>query len=171
MTPEKLHLALNHFVFLLPLAALIPLTVGLFAKSRVTILSGIGIALLGSLMTGVVMGTGEEAYERYEDGPVASYLDAEALPALENHERIAHNWAKIMYLLAAVSLGAIVIGFLKKAWLPYTATAVIVLSIASIVAGIAIADSGGKIRRPDFRSSNPPVQHEKSGDHHELQED
>ena len=165
MTPEKLHLALNHFVFLLPLAALLPLLVGLLTKSRVTILSGTGVALLGSLMTGLVMGTGEEAYERYEEGPIASYLDAGAEPALEHHEEIAHNGSKVMYALAAVSLATLAIGFVKKAWLPHAAVAVILFCLASVVAGLAIAESGGEIRRPDFRKANALIEQEENARH------
>lgn len=155
MTPEKLHLALNHFVFLLPLAALLPLVVGFVLKSRLTLLCGIGIALAGSLVTGPVMGTGEEAYERYkEGGPVAAYLDPGAEAALEHHEELAHTWSKVMYALVAVSLGALIIGFTKRAWLPWASLAVAVFCLGSIAAGIVIADSGGEIRRPDFRSES-----------------
>lgn len=151
MTPEKLHLALNHVTFLLPAAALLPLLVGLLLRSRPALLSGIALALVGGLMTGLVMGSGEEAYERYEDGPVAAYLDNGAEAVLEHHEELAHTWSKVLYALAGVSGVALLIGFLKRAWLPAAALAVVALSLASIAAGLAIADSGGKIRRPDFR--------------------
>lgn len=154
VTPEKLHLALNHFVFLLPLAALLPLIVGLATRSRAALLSGAGIALLGSLMTGVVMGTGEEAYERYKEGPIAGYLDSGAPEELEHHEELAHDLSKVLYLLAVVSFTTLAIGFFKRAWLRPASFALLGLCIVSVVVGVAIADSGGKIRRPDFRTSN-----------------
>lgn len=163
MTPEKLHLALNHFVFLFPLAALIPLVVGLVLKNRATILCGLSIALVGSLLTGVVMGTGEEAYERYEDGPVAAYLDPGAEAALEHHEDFAHTWSKALYLLAAGSLAALVIGFWKPKWLTPAAVVVVVLCLAGVVVGVAIADTGGKIRRPDFRDGASTAETATSG--------
>lgn len=151
MTPEKLHLALNHFVFLLPFAALIPLIAGLVLKNRVAMLSGVGIAFLGSLMTGLVMGNGEDAYERYKEGPVTAYLDADFYEALEEHEHVAHDFSKIMYALLVASIGAAIVAFVRPVWLPYAVVLVILLSLASVVAGVLIADSGGKIRRPDFR--------------------
>lgn len=153
MTPEKLHLALNHFTFLFPLAALIPLGIGLACKSRPACISGFIIAALGGLLTGVVMGSGEEAYERYKDGPVTSYLDAGAIEALEHHEHVAHNWAKIMYGLAGVSLLGLLVAFVRKQWLRQVTALVMLLCLASIAAGIYIADSGGEIRRPDFRKA------------------
>ncbi len=151
MTPEKWHLALNHLVFLLPLAALIPLLIGARCKSRPAMLSGVLIALLGSGMTGVVMGTGEEAYERYEEGAVAAYLDAGAEDALHNHEEMAHTWSKVMYVLLGVSALGLLIGWIKPKWLPAASQIVAFLCLASGIAGIAIADTGGEIRRPDFR--------------------
>ncbi len=166
MTPEKLHLALNHFVFLFPLAALIPLVIGLIIKSRATLISGICIALVGGLLTGLVMGTGEDAYKRYEEGPVAAFLDSGAESALEHHEEMAHNWAKVMYALAAVSIGALISAFVKPKWLYKTGMLVILLSVASIFAGVYIADSGGKIRRPDFRENSPSNTQNTDSDHH-----
>lgn len=154
MTPGKLHLALNHFVFLFPLAALIPLGVGLLMKSRPAILSGIGIALIGRLLTGIVMGTGEEAYERYKSGPIAAHLDAGAGAALDHHEEVGHTWSKVMYAMAGASIAAFVVAFTKHRWLPWAAVAVMALCLASAVAGIAIADTGSEIRRPDFRSES-----------------
>lgn len=152
MSPEKLHLALNHFVILLPLAALIPLVIGAIIRSRASMTSGLCIALTGSLLTGLVMETGEEAYERYEDGPVAAYLDPGAHDALEHHEELAHTWSKLLYALAGTSGIALLISFLRPDWLRTTSVIVLLLCMASVVAGLVIADSGGKIRRPDFRS-------------------
>ena len=155
MTPEKLHLALNHVVILLPLAALVPLIAGLCTKSRVTLISGAAIALAGSLMTGVVMGSGEETDEGDNDGPVGAYPDARAEAELGRHEARAHTWAKVMYALAAASLASLVIAFAKPQWLRPASRAVIVLCVASVMVGVYIADSGGDIRRPDFRDRPP----------------
>ncbi|MEO0794450.1 MAG: hypothetical protein AAFX93_04790 [Verrucomicrobiota bacterium] len=153
MTPEKLHLALNHFVFLFPLAALVPLIIGLVTKNRTTQISGVIIALIGALITGVVMGSGEDAYERYENGPIAPLLDADAHDALEHHEHVAHDWSKLLYLLAVVSITALLIAWKKQAWLPYATIAVILFCVIAVAVGVYIADSGGTIRRPDFRQS------------------
>lgn len=152
MSPEKIHLALNHFTFLFPLAALIPLTVGLIARNRVAMMSGLAIAAVGGLLTGPVMGSGEEAYERYKEGSVSVHMDAGAGPVLDHHEEVAHVWAKVMYGLALGSLLGLGIAFFKRTWLPYATLIVILLCIASVAAGLLIADSGGKIRRPDFRA-------------------
>jgi hypothetical protein len=158
MTPEKLHLALNHCVLLLPLAALLPLLIGILVRSRACMMSGLSLALAGSLLTGLVMETGEEAYERYEDdGPVADYLDAGAHDALEHHEELAHTWSKVLYALAGTSAVALLLGVFKPGSLRCLSALVAILCLASVAAGLAIADSGGQIRRPDFRSDAPPA--------------
>lgn len=159
MSPEKLHLALNHFVFLLPLAALVPLIVGCLLGQRTTMLCGVCIALIGSAMAGLVMGSGEEAYERYKDGPVTTYLDADAYDALEHHEHMAHDYSKVMYLLLLASIISLAMAFFRPNWLKPTVVVVIVLCVASAIVGVMIADTGGEIRRPDFRDdTTKPVE-------------
>jgi hypothetical protein len=152
MTPEKLHLALNHLAFLLPLAALVPLLVGLLARSRTAMISGLLLAAAGGAVTGPVMASGEEAYQRYEDGPVASLLDAGAHDALESHEERAHTWSKVMYALGAVAVVALVIAWVLPRQLAKFAWLTVLLCLAAFGAGIYIADAGGEIRRPDFRA-------------------
>lgn len=154
MNPEKLHLALNHFVFLFPLAALVPLVLGLICRNKLTMISGLIIASVGSLLTGVVMGTGEAAYERYQEGPVAVHLDEGAQAALVHHEEVAHKWAKVMYGLLLVTLAALVMAWWKPALLRPMVVAVVVLCVASVAIGVYIADTGGEIRRPDFRTQS-----------------
>lgn len=99
------------------------------------------------------METGEEAYERYEDGPVAAMLDSGAEAALEEHEHRAEAWATALYVNAAFAT----LGCILLLWKPMSArpvAAVLTLAcLASLSAGVWIAESGGKIRRPDFRSS------------------
>lgn len=121
-------------------------------KDRAAILCGIGISIPGSAMTALVMGNGEEAYERYRDGPVTTYLDADFDKAFEQHEHVAHQYLKIMYLLLIASLAAGMIAFLKPAWLLYATILVALPCLCSVVSGLVIADSGSEIRRPDFRN-------------------
>lgn len=154
MTPEKIHLAINHFVFLFPLAALLPLGIGLLTKSRAALFSGVGLALIGSLLTGVAMGSGEEAYKRYEEGPVAPYLDPGAEAALEHHEELAHTWSKLLYGLAAMAVLSLLIGIFRKKWFPGACAILLVYCIMGAITGVIIADSGGEIRRPDFRDTD-----------------
>jgi hypothetical protein len=97
ITPEHLHLALNHLPFLGAGFAIIPLAVGFITKNKNAVLAGLLIAVLSGWVTPIVMETGESAYERYEKGPIASFLDPQAEQFLEIHEHRAEAWSKSMY--------------------------------------------------------------------------
>ena len=153
MTPEHLHLAMNHIPFLGAGFAVVPLLSGLLSGQKNTVLVGLLIAALSGWSMPLVMETGEAAYERYENGPVTSHLDPAFNESLEIHEHRAENWAIALYANAA----AATLGLAILIWRPRHARAVafvgMLFSIASLLAGIWIAESGGKIRRPDFRTA------------------
>ena len=153
MTPEKLHLALNHLPLLGFTFALIPLLYGLFARNQTALLLGFIIATIGGWATPFIMGTGEAAYERYKSGEVRQHLDAAAIEALERHEEIGHKGSKLLYATAVISTIGLVVSIYRPrhssrslAWL------LVFMCLVSVTLAIWIADSGGKIRRPDFRS-------------------
>lgn len=154
-TPEHLHLALNHLPFLGSGFALIPIILGLFWRSKTALVAGLSLAALAGWATPFVMNTGEAAYERYEEGAVAAFLDPQAEHYLEEHEHLAEIWSKVMYVSAVVAT----LGLLTLAWRErpgrWVAVASLVLCVASLISGIRIAESGGLIRRPDFRVSAP----------------
>ncbi|MGA0333083.1 MAG: hypothetical protein ACO3NW_03925, partial [Kiritimatiellia bacterium] len=99
----------------------------------------------------LVMETGEEAYDRYEDGPVRVYLDAGAEEALEVHEHRAHDFAKFLYANAFLNTLCLGLLLLKKPHAEKICWAAVAMGILAVISGIWIAESGGKIRRPDFR--------------------
>ena len=151
ITPEHLHLALNHIPFLGAGFALIPLAFGLVTKSRLTVLAGLLIAVVSGWMTPFVMATGEAAYERYE-GAIAEFLDPQVEKFLELHEERAHTWSKVMYANAIISTLCLGLLLWKPGWIAGACLPSALLCLASLLLGIWIAESGGLIRRPDFRA-------------------
>lgn len=152
MNPEHIHLALNHLPVLGATLALIPLLVGLLAHSKPALLSGLIMAAISCWITLPVMESGEEAHSRYMEGPVAPYLDAGAHEVIEEHEHRAEIGAKILVFNAVISTMGIVLVLLKKRDAEIICWVAVLTSVASLAVGIWIADSGGKIRRPDFRA-------------------
>lgn len=151
MTPEKLHLALNHIAFLGAGFALIPMLLGCVMRSKALILVGLGIVVVSGMVTPIVMNSGEEAYERYEEGPVSRYLDSAAEEVMEEHEHRAEEWVFVFYLNTLVAMITMVV-FARRQTVGYVALIpAMLLSVAAVGAGVWIADAGGKIRRPDFR--------------------
>ena len=167
MNAEHLHLALNHIPFLGSAFALIPILIGILKKNKITMMSGLLLAALAGWMTPLVMETGEDAYERYEHGPVEAFLDPDFEDYLEIHEERAEFWSKILYASAVISTIALITLFRCEKYGRYMAMASAVLCLFAFAAGVWISLSGGKIRRPDFRDSPPSVQHTEHEESHD----
>ena len=155
MHAEHLHLALNHLPFLGAGFALIPLLIGAATRSRATVIAGLLVAALAGWTTPLVMATGEGAYDRYEKGPVARYLDPQAEHYLEIHEERAEAWVAVFYGMAVLATAGMVLVAKRPQWVSSVGYALAVVCALAVGAGIWIAESGGKIRRPDFRTSTP----------------
>jgi peptidoglycan/LPS O-acetylase OafA/YrhL len=153
MTSEHLHLALNHFPIIGIACAIFPILVGIIFKSKSTLVVGLVIAAVCGWTTLLVMSTGEEASERYEEGVIRPFLDANVGAVLETHEERAETWSKAIY--AAAALATIGLGLtLWKFEFGRMASVVVALAcMCAVGAAVWIADSGGKIRRVDFRDT------------------
>jgi hypothetical protein len=111
------------------------------------------LAVASGWLTPLVMETGEAAYERYEHGPVAAYLDPQAEQSLDIHEHRAEAWGKVIFGSTVVLTLALGLLLWKPQWTRGLATAASVLCLTSLLSGIWVAESGGPIRRPDFRTT------------------
>lgn len=151
-TPEHIHLAINHLPFIGSGIALIPIVVGIILRNKATLITGLAIAAVAGWLTPVVMFTGEEAAERYEDGPIREFLDPQAEDALETHEHRAETWSKVMYASAVISTVTLLLAVWKLSIALRVSLLAALLCAGSLLSGIWIAEAGGKIRRPDFRS-------------------
>jgi hypothetical protein len=150
--PEFIHAAINH----LPLVgvAVAGLGVGatLFVKSLPAL--RVNLALLGLLSFSIlpVAHFGEAGYDR-----VLSLADDAGQAFLRQHAQLADRWAFLYYLTALVAAAGTAASFKWPRALRPCAVASLVLAAASLVAGMAIAHSGGEIRHREFRTSPPPV--------------
>lgn len=164
MNPEHLHLALNHIPIIGLACSLIPIVAGILAKNKTALISGLVLAVVCGWTTPVVMETGEMAYERYESGSVRRYLDPGFEDPLEAHEHRAEKGSVVFYVaavLATLSLGLALWRFEAGRW---AAILTALACLASVATGVWIADSGGKIRRVDFRD-NAPASLPAAGEH------
>lgn len=151
--PEQIHLAINHIPVIGLGVALLPLVVGVFRNKSYLMITGLALATVCAWCTPLVMATGEAAYERYSEGPIRAYLDSEVSEHLIEHEERAEFWGKLMYLAAVMALVGLVVGIRKPALLRRMAIVAVVSGVVAIACGAWIAESGGKIRRVDFRDA------------------
>jgi cobalamin synthase len=151
--PEFIHAAINHLPLVGLLTAMLALILALIVKSRPAILIGLSLVALFSLSVWPVSHFGEEGYDR-----VLSMADENGQAFLRYHEHLAERWIFLYYLTAAVAA----LGF-GLAWkFPRTLTpfalASLLLGLASLIAGIVIAQAGGEVRHREFRFRPPPAQ-------------
>lgn len=155
MSPEHIHLALNHLPFLGLGLAVIPILIGILGRNRGALGSGLLLAAVCGWSVVLVMDSGEEAYERYENSSRHGIvLDSEAREWMEVHEEDAESLSFLMYAAAGVASVALVLCITRMSGAFLLSWIAVLLCLASLAAGILIADSGGKIRRVDFRDGS-----------------
>jgi hypothetical protein len=150
--PEYVHTAINHFPLIGLLVALVALAVGLVARSRPVVFTGLGLVAGLALSIWPVYAYGEAGFDR-----VLSMTDETGEAFLKYHAALAHRWAFLYYLTAGVSaLGLGLTWKWPRVLTPFSIAALL-LGVASLVAGMVIAHAGGEIRHREFRSGRPPV--------------
>lgn len=151
MTPEHFHLALNHLPIVGLAVAVLPLLAGLIARNRAWQLCGLMLALVSALSVPLVVWSGEEAHDRYDEGVVAPFIDAGGKHWMHVHGSRAERGAKVYYAEAALAALALGAAWKKPQWASMASALTLAVAIAALGVGVWIADAGGKIRRPDFR--------------------
>ena len=150
--PEYVHLLLNHFPITGLFVALLFLLVGVLSNHRFTLLLSLAMVGVLSLSAWPVAHYGEQGYDR-----VLSMADDDGAQYLKHHEELADRWIFLYYITAGAAALALMVGWKKQRHLRSAAIAVALLAIASLIAGAAIADCGGKIRHREFRFGPPPT--------------
>ncbi len=156
-TAEHLHLALNHAPIAgVPLAGAV-IAWGLIRRNDGTVRTGLAILAGCAALTVAVMRTGEIAAANYLG---ADFLDSVGFRLMHEHERQAEKAALATYAAGALALASLATGFFR----PKVGRCLAAVAVLGVAAGTALsvitAESGGKIRRADFR---PPVEKESFG--------
>ncbi len=159
--PEHFHVLLNHLPLVGLMVAVVVLVAALLLRNRpATVL---GLALVG-LLAGLawpVIESGQSSYVR-----VRELADEDGKVHLRHHMVLAERWDKLYYATAAVAVLELLAAWRWPRGLQALAVLAALLAAASLVAGALIADAGGKIRHPEFRTGPAPVD-PFSGDEHQ----
>ena len=155
MTPERIHLALNHLPIIGLALAIWPLLAGLVCRSRACQITGLALVLGCALSVIAVVETGEGAQDRYLAGPVAPLIGDGGKHWLHEHQSRAEVGEWVDCSAAAVAALALVALWKAPRWERGVSWVAFALAVGGLAAGVWIADAGGKIRRPDFRPSAP----------------
>ncbi len=149
--PEYIHAAINHFPLIGLFVALLSLAIGLIIRNRPVQLTGLGLVCCMALSFWPVSHFGEAGFDR-----VLSMADEPGEAFLKYHAQLADRWALLYYVTAGVAaLGFGLAWKWPRSLLP-TAILALILGLASLSAGVAIAHVGGEVRHREFRSGPPP---------------
>jgi hypothetical protein len=153
LTPEHLHVVLNHLPLIGLLAAIVPLAIGVFWKRRESLAIGSLLAVLFAAPIPVIMWSGEEAEERAEMGLIQPGFDTVGMELLHEHEENAELGSKVIYATLGFGLIGLVIMKLKPKWQYIAGGVTLAGCVLSVGASVWIAQSGGLIRHPEFRET------------------
>jgi hypothetical protein len=158
--PEHLHVLLNHLPLVGLMVAAVVLITALALRNRPAIV--LGLVLVG-LMAGAawpVIESGQSSYVR-----VRELADEEGKGHLRHHMVLAERWDKLYYATAGVAVLGLLAAWKWPRGFHALAVLALLLAAASLVAGAVIAEAGGKVRHPEFRTGPPAAENHEDGDH------
>lgn len=150
--PAYRHVLLNHLPVTGLLIAWLVLAIGVLSRQSSSLYGGLGLVALTAGSAVPVVRAGNEAYPF-----VFGKLDGDGQAWLDHHTYLADTWSVVLYVNAVLAATAIGVGLWRRKLLWRSAAVVTVTTAASLVAVVAIADAGGKIKHPEFRLTYPPV--------------
>jgi hypothetical protein len=144
--PEYVHVLLNHFPIVGLAVALMALGIGAISKNSTAIIGSLLPVALTAISVWPVIESGESAFNS-----IRSISDPDGVTALKRHMLLADRWSLLYYVTAAAAaLGALLVWRRPKS-ARLAVAVVILLGVASLVAGVNIAKLGGQVRHPEFR--------------------
>jgi len=149
MNNAHIHLMVNHFPMLFPVAGILLFMAGDLLKSDITKRMAYFIFICGALLTIPAFISGEGAEEVLEQIPGVTEQ------SMHNHEEFAEKFALLSYLLGAASLLAAWLNYKKHHLSKLTSYGIILLAIAVLMLAKFTGTSGGEIRHSEIRSGQP----------------
>ena len=150
--PEYVHVLLNHLPIYGTILAAVALAISLVLRSRAAQITALILTLIAGTSAYPVFVTGQRAYKT-----IRGMADDAGADALDEHMDRAEKTIGAFYFLAALA----VVGLLLPIKWPKTAfpLATLTLVVAILCSGIAvyIAQPGGRVRHPEFRSGETPT--------------
>ncbi|MEK7684135.1 MAG: hypothetical protein AAB466_01790 [Verrucomicrobiota bacterium] len=150
--PEYLHVVLNHLPVIGLAVAVVALVLALLSKSRGAVLGALVLVALVAASAWPVIQSGESAYNR-----LRAISDPDGASLLKQHMLLADRWAWLYYLTALTAAAGAVLACRRPEKLRVAGIPVVVLALASLMAGAAIAKLGGEVRHPEFRPGSALV--------------
>jgi len=149
--PEYVHVLLNPLPVYGLLISWIALIAALISKSRRALVVTLILVFMTSISAWPVYEFGEQGYDR-----VLTMTDDDGHAWLDEHQDRAQKLIYLFYVLAAVSVAAIIVPLRWPKSSVSLAVAVALLGAVVLSSGCYIAYAGGKIRHREFRNEPAP---------------
>ena len=153
--PAYRHVLLTHVPVIGMAVAWVVLVIGIVSRERSSLLGGLALVALTAGSTLLVIRAGNDAYPS-----TFGKLDGDGRAWLDHHTYLADSWGTVLYVNAALAALAMGLGAWRPAVLRRCAMGVAATTLASLVAAAVIAETGGKIKHPEFRFTYPPIHDE-----------
>lgn len=159
--PAYQHVLLNHFPIVGSVLGALALLVGLLLRNRLAVMAPLVLLLVVGVSAWPAYQTGSDAYK-----PVRKVADKAGVDWLDEHMERADKTVWIFYAMAVIAAAALVV---PKKWprsSNYLAIGTLLAALGASATGAYIASAGGKIRHPEFRTSELPPPTEETDHHH-----
>jgi hypothetical protein len=149
--PEYIHVVLNHLPIYGTMLGALALAISLILRSRAAQITALILTLIAGASAYPVFVTGQRAYKT-----IRGVSDDAGADWLDEHMDRAEKTIGVFYFLAALAIAGLLVPIKwPKSAFPLAALTLVVAILCSGIA-VYIAQPGGRVRHPEFRTSDTP---------------
>ena len=150
--PEYIHVVLNHLPIYGTMLGALALAISLILRSRAAQITALILTLIAGASAYPVFVTGQRSYKT-----IRGVSDDAGADWLDEHMDRAEKMIGVFYFLAALAIAGLLVPIKwPKSAFPLAALTLVVAILCSGIA-VYIAQPGGRVRHPEFRTSDTPA--------------
>jgi len=135
----------NHFPIIGTIFGLGILISGMILKNNSVKNTAYVLFIVAAIFAAFSMGTGEGAEELVEDMPTVGKQ------IIHEHEEMAEKLAVVLYVLGIISLGGLILSYLKNAKATMLSYVALVVAVVGVFFAQQTGTTGGEIRHTEIR--------------------
>lgn len=151
MNDAHLHMIVNHFPIIGTIFGLGILISGMILKNNSVKNTAYVLFIVAAIFAAFSMGTGEGAEELVEGMPTVGKQ------IIHEHEEMAEKLALVLYVLGIISLGGLILSYLKNAKATMLSYVALVVAVVGVFFAQQTGTTGGEIRHTEIRPNAAPT--------------